>query len=768
MNTIRLGLLFLRGAGRRGFIRGGLIAIGTAIGVVSLLVALAYPSLLQTRQERAESRTPRSTSERFASGWYFMSQLRFGSRPFNVTFLAIDEESSLSLPPGLDRLPRPGEALVAPEVRNILARQSYLRGSFPYHVVGEVSPSGLVAPDELFAYVGASRADLPDVALPLGGFGRDTNPEVDIAAGDLKIIQLALLGLVGIPLVVYFAVCARLSSAARDRRLAALRLLGMTIKETQRVNAFESVVAAAVGTLLGLAVFNAIQGALASSGVGGIVWFSQDSNPSLTLVLLCALGLPVLSGIFSVVGSREAVTRALAVRRRAPRRPPRLWRLLPLLAGLGILTGLVAKGTFGSSVSLGDSGGMLLLTGLFLTAVGLAYGFGLVPITLARRVAARTSRLSVNLGLRRLEFEPSGPIRVVSGLVLVVFGMGFANGLQRDAQAANSRLGAVEHYGVQAIEMPPESREDLDSLDGVQAVIVNLQSITTSPPPGSEAPPVSSMPVNASWASCADLAFFLDTQLEGCEEGVAYRVLPETGPHLVPPLRPGHAIEFPLEVRRVEGGSTFKVEVPRETLRLPASDILRLRHIGLLLPPDQLPAGRIPESASIEFASGPDSETIDRVTAGVARISPTATISFLNDNPDARRQSEVVQQLLNLALAIGVIVGVAAFLVTALDQMVERRENLVALSVVGVPSHTLRVAQAVQVGLPLALGTLVAVIAGKLAEQATVLGGGYVRSWAWEGTLIALIVGLLTTSLALLITAASVSARVDVSLIRRE
>lgn len=739
-----------------------------AIGVVCLLVALAFPAILGARQDRAESRIPTRTNAKHGRGWFFTSEIRLGSQPFNVTFIAANDESPL--PPGLERLPAPGQAITAPRVEEFLRERPYFRASFPYEVVGEVGEQGLVAPDELFAYVGVSRSDLPDAASPLGGFGSDLNPEVDIAAGDLKIIQLSLLGLVGVPLAVYFAVCARLSAATRNRRLAALRLLGMTAKETQRVNAVESIAAATIGSLVGLGLFDAGQSVFASSRLGGIVWFRHDSDPSIGLLFFCAFGIPFLAALLSVAGSRGAVNNALAVRRQAPLRPPGWWRLLPLLAGLGILVGLVIQGLIrDSSAGLGDSGGMLLMSGLFLTAIGLALGFVVVDLSVARWLASRAKRLSVVLGLRRLEFEPSGPARVVSGLVVVVFGMGFANGLQRDVQASNSSLEKVERYGVAAIEMAPASREALYRVDGIEAVLVNVQSRVSSPPPGTgDALPPSALPLNATWATCQDVAFFLDLELENCAEHAAYRVIPLDGPPVQPLRQPGDRIRFPLEMNRTDRGPDFSVVVPEETLGLATQDIDKLARIELLLPPEQLPREKIPETASIEFASLPGGRYVDQVTAGIARIAPTATISFLDENPDARRQSAVVQQLLKLALILGVIVGAAAFLVTALDQAVERRENLVALSIVGVPVRTLRAAQAIQVGVPLVLGTLVAVIAGRLAEQATVLTGGYVRSWPWSGTLVGLGVGLVSTLIALLIMSLSVSGRIDVSMIRRE
>lgn len=166
--------------------------------------------------------------------------------------------------------------------------------------------------------------------------------------------------------------------------------------------------------------------------------------------------------------------------------------------------------------------------------------------------------------------------------------------------------------------------------------------------------------------------------------------------------------------------------------------------------------------------SNPDFATIERVTASIATLFPAAQVDVVDDDFEARRRLEVFQGLLNVGLGFGVLVGLTAFVVASLDRAVERRANLVALRCGGVATGTLRAAQAAQVILPLGVGTVLAVVAGKLAEQATVAGGGLVRTWTWSGPIVALLLGAAALLLAAGVTAAAIGRRIDVSLIRRE
>lgn len=763
MTTVRLGLLFLRGAGRRGLSRILLMTFGTAIGVWCLLAALMFPDILRARQERAEARFPVSAlNSHKAKGWYHSVEYRIGTTPVPIVFVAA--ESTTPVAPGVAQMPDPGEAVFSPALIEEIETRPQLKALFPYRLVGEIGEGGITGPNEFYAYVGSDRDELPRKGRPLRSFGANIDPEVDVAASDLKLIQLSLLGLVGIPLAVYFAVCARLSAATRDRRLAALRLIGMSARQTQRINAFEAVAAALVGSLLGLAIYAATHALLARRGLAGIVWFQEDSTPTLMTVLICLLVVPFLAAFLSTNGSRQAIRHALVVRRQSSTRTPKVWRLVPLTTGLGILSALAVIGASESpGVGLGDMGALFLMIGVCLTGIGLAFGFSVVPIKLGQLLASRSKHPAVLLGARRLEFEPSSSSRVVAGLVVVIFGLGFASGIQRDARASSTPLSSSQLYTISGEEIGDAQPMMFSELPGVDAALVRAElSATRSSSPGE------TKEAELAWASCADLEGYLRKSLPDCEDGNRYRILPSNGKALKPLASPGTRLEFDLDRGSQPPTSTLNVTVPSKVLRLSNSDIFELGLSQILLPPGSLPHDGIPLGGTIVLASRPGTEAAEEVMLGIASVAPKALVEFTNFNLDAALRAQVVQRLLNIAVVLGVIVGLAAFIVASLDRLLERRSNLVALSMAGVPARTLKLAQAIQVSLPLAAGILLAVPAGKLAEQVTVALGGASQDWPWAGTLISLGVGIVATGLVAVITTLAVSGRIEVSLIRRD
>lgn len=762
---MRLAVLLVRGGGRRAAFRLALIAIGTGAGICALLLAATFPALLSKRQDRAEARIAYSGAAADDQGWIHFAKRFVGTRPLEVVFVASTPSSPT--PPGVDGLPAPGEGVVSPALAAMLDAEPAIASLMPKGVTGVISEDGLVAPDELYAYVGESRSGLPDVARPLGGFGGDFNPEVDIAGGDLKIVVLSFLGLVGIPLAAFFAVCARLSAATRDRRVAALRLIGLDVKRTRRVNALEPMAAALAGSLLGLGVFTALNPLLASAGLGGLEWFAEDSRPGLPALLLCVVAVPGFAGVLSVVSSRNAVTNALSVRRQAPPRARSPWRLLPLMVGLGLLGGLLVIGLSASEVpySYGDWAVLAMLAGAVLTAFGLAFGFSVIPVALARAIAQRTDRPWVLLGLRRLEFEPSSVTRVVSGLVIVVFAMGFATGLQRDARAANTQVGDQQLYALDVVEVPPEARAGLLDPAIADAALVFIDSKADAPALGEGPPPPSERPLRGLWGSCAAIETFTEGRVTGCVEGEAYVFARSDASQI---KDPDATARFPLEIRRTDAGPSFSRGIPDATLTLSPRDRETIGDPDLMYPVESLPGGTVPEAASIQLASGADAASVERVVSAVAAVAPTTTLRFLNEDVEAQARAAVTQKLLHVALLLGVLTGFAAFVVAALDRALERRQNLTALSMAGVSTRTLRGAQMIQVAMPLAVASVVAIVSGKVMEQVTVLVGGYTSSWDWAGAGRAAAFAAIALVLATGLTGLSVSSRIDASLIRRE
>lgn len=431
MTPLALGLrLVLRGS-RATRVRFLLMTLGCALGVACLAAALSIPAILAAHDGRAAGREVQGGP---GSGALFLERKGpFGNRPLTRIFISPPETGTVPLPPGVARVPRPGEVVVSPALGDLLAERPALKGALPGRVVDTIGPAGLTGPQELYAYVGRTRAQLPpDEARPLGGYGnRWTAPdEAAIDDGTVAPLRFTLCCLVLLPLFVYLSVCVRLSAEARSRRLASLRLLGLSARDTMRVSAVETLCAAAVGAALGVGLHLLVNASVARTGWVGLAWYPADGLPSVWTLAACLLGCPALAYLAGRRHAKEAALRPLAVRRQAQPGKPRRWlAALLVLPGLGIVTAYCVLGVVGVHVEPSAVTSFLVPAGALLTGAGLVLALPPVTAWLAARVAATTQRLPLTLAMRHHETTPGAALRVVSGLVLLVYAASLTQGV---------------------------------------------------------------------------------------------------------------------------------------------------------------------------------------------------------------------------------------------------------------------------------------------------------------------------------------------------
>lgn len=134
----------------------------------------------------------------------------------------------------------------------------------------------------------------------------------------------------------------------------------------------------------------------------------------------------------------------------------------------------------------------------------------------------------------------------------------------------------------------------------------------------------------------------------------------------------------------------------------------------------------------------------------------------------ALQQITVVKTILGMGMVLGLIIGVAAYLVAATDRAVERRPQVTALSLLGARPRTLRAVQVAQVVLPLAVGLVLAVVAGKAAESSYLVTGGGQVFWDGAGLPLLLACALGVVAIAAVGSLPLIGRRIDPELIRRD
>ncbi|MGW4454648.1 FtsX-like permease family protein [Streptomyces albidoflavus] len=756
MNPLALGLrLVLRGP-RATQVRFLLMTLGCALGVACLAAALSIPAILAEHDGRAAGRDVQGGP---SSGALFLERKDpFGSRPLTRIFISPPEKGTVPLPPGVERVPQPGEVVVSPALRDLLAERPGLKGALPGRVVDTIGPAGLTGPQELYAYVGRTRAQLPpDEAKPLGGYGnRWTAPdEAAIDDGTAAPLRFTLCCLVLLPLFVYLSVCVRLSAEARSRRLASLRLLGLSARDTMRVSAVETLCAAAVGAVLGVGLHLLVNASVAETGWVGLAWYPADGVPSTWTLAACLLGCPALAYLAGRRHAREAALCPLAVRRQAQPGKPRRWlAALLVLPGLGIVTAYCVLGVLGVHVEPSALTSFLVPAGALLTGAGLVLALPPVTAWLASRVAATTQRLPLTLAMRHHEATPGAALRVVSGLVLLVYAASLTEGVLVELDQVSRRTAPNQEYAVPFRQVTAEQRAAMTHVEGVsgQAIVADLKD-------GREGLLV---------ATCSQLERFVQPgSMRGCVDGRPL-ALHDAGTVPAEGVESGgtYAAELRDETGRVVGSKRFAA--PKEAVTVSVVQPSALMSTTLLVPPEAFPPGLHPAGAQLLLSGAPEPEAVQATLDRLAGIAPTAQIDPVGIVIESLRQLSVVKGLLGTGMVLGLVIGVAAFLVSATDRAMDRRRRTATLTLLGIRTRTLRAAQCAQVLLPLAVGIGGALVAGRLAESSYLVTGGGAVFWDGEGLPLLLLSGLGVLAVAGLASLPMARRHLDPELLRRD
>jgi hypothetical protein len=758
-----LGLRLLFKAGRGNRVRFLLMAAGGSVGVCCLALVLTIPSILDAHDGRAAAREPRTSSAQpDHSSLVLQRSDPYGSQPFTRVFVARGEAGTVQAPPGLAELPAPGEVFVSPRVRDLLREQPGVKGRLPGRVAGVIAADGLAHPDELFAYVGTVPDRIGDEARALTGFGYDYAPFPAVDPSTVTNLRFALGTLVLLPLGIFLSVCARLSAASRTRRLASLRLLGLSAKGTRRVNAAETVAAALLGALLGLGEYGVLNEVMSRTGLPSLRWYPQDGALSLTTAAVCLIGCPALAWFAGRAGGRAAATTPLAVRRTAVPRPPSKWGALLLVTGLGIVCGYCAVHLAGRPTSNLGLNAPLVLAGVVLTGIGLVMTLPLISYALARRVARSAKSLTLSLAMRRNEVEPGSTMRVVTGLVTLVFAASLAQGVLIQLEQVTRPSGPAQDYALPLSGIDARQQRALADAPGVRATALTMESWADLDS-GSDA---MTSQATALVATCEQLERLV-RQSAGCVDGKVLR-LTDPNSSQDPGVVPGATFSYRLTGSGTATGGRLDVTLPAETIVFSAHNPSAVGSAALLVPPSMIRDGARPESARLVLSSGSDPDTVRSVLDGIGAVAPTVEIDPIGVNIQGLRQISVIETLLALGMIMGMAIGAAAFVVSVTDRAVERRPQVTAITLLGARARTMRAVQCVQVVVPLGIGLALALVLGKLAESCYLITAGGEVQWDTAGVpvLASAVAGVLVV--AALATLPLVGRTVDPELIRRD
>ncbi|UUU24684.1 ABC transporter permease [Streptomyces sp. DSM 40750] len=722
---LAMGVRFTFTGGREGWVRALLTAVGVGLGVALLLLTTAIPNAMATRGAREEARQDRGIG-------YFEDQT--GSGPTDKSLVVADTDTEYQnreirgrllepegpdapLPPGVGKFPAPGEMVVSPALAELLKSGAggLLRDRLPYDTVGTIGEAGLIGSGELAYYAGADglaqRID-GSVVARIDRFGTSPidQPEEEVDPV-LLLLTLVVFVVLLMPVAVFIATAVRFGGERRDRRLAALRLVGSDGRMTRRIAAGEALAGAVLGLLFGTGFFLLGREIAGSVEVFDISVFPSYLNPSPGLALLVALAVPAAAVAVTLFALRGVVIEPLGVVRTArPARRRLWWRLLPPLGGLAMLYPMLGQGS-----ENGEFNEYMVTGGVVLLLIGIT---ALLPWVVEAFVARLGSgAVSWQLAVRRLQLSSGSAARMVNGIAVAVAGAVALQMLFAGIEGRYTRSTGLDTTRAQMeLALPEDSSvsavgEKLKRAKGAETVSA-LSTVTVADR--------AKDPQDTTELTVGDCAALREVAtLPSCRDGDVFRLEISVDPVVAELAAPGRTLYFDASYSEEyaggeDPGAEIAWKVPAEVKKVSErSDALRTGMAGLMATPGALPAKTEPLLYGTVYVRTDPTvpNALDEVRNAAVAIDPLIRTWEWQSTRRSDQFADIRTGLLVGASAVLVLIG-ASLLVSQLEQLRERRKLLSALVAFGTRRRTLGLSVLWQTAIPITLGLVLALAVG--------------------------------------------------------
>lgn len=702
MNTLWVGWRLLVGK-RGGLGQAMLMATGMSLAVTLLLAVAAVPTAVADRQARDSVRewllSGEPTDEPTGRGILAVGHDRLGEAP--LTHLLVTGDSlgaianlSMSL----------GDVMVSPALADSIAVTPSLADRLHGQIIGTLPPQLLTEPDELIslAYVEEGTVLSTGDAQRLPG---DDPPPVDIEVStDVMLVASVALLALALPVVIFIAAATRFGIERRRARVHTLSLAGAEVRQIRFFVLLESVFAASLGLLLGLALFSVIRPLIAELEVGGGSIFADALQPSPLLTGAIVVGVIIASVGASFVGTRRLHDSKVTESTRIS------WSGISLLALGGAALGIGA-----ASPANSDAPHPLALTGMVLLAIGFALTTRNLVAVLGRAVGNRTGNgvaLLASGQMRRSPAETSRPLIAVGAAVLLVAAFFTITGTL--VRSSNPRYENIPKDRV-IVEAAPETipgiADQLEGYPGVDALVVQML-VGISLPDGTQVG-------RGVVADCESVQEAFEVAVGDCGAGVfvtSDTVLPADTDLVI--SSGAQASGEPLTTAVPYEGAVFSGAFPASVIVDPT----------MVSGEFQRAIGEIQVIARLD----PEEARLEAVRTAIVSDYPTASIRSVAEIED--QFSASAREVRTLAtIGLIAVLGMAAFslAVGIGSHLLQRRNTYALLRAGGLTAGQIRSLVAIESTLPLAvfaaLGSLLGVVSG--VAVATSAGTEAVVPW---------------------------------------
>ncbi|TJZ45333.1 FtsX-like permease family protein [Streptomyces piniterrae] len=712
---LAMGMRFAAGGGRAGWIRTALTAAGVALGVAVLLLGASVPSLMDAwhGREKARENLGQEHDPKPADDTLLHTSVDTTYRGAQVRGRLVRPDGARPpLPPGVRRLPGPGRMLVSPALKELLDSPAgaLLRDRLDYEVAGVIGDAGLLGPAELTYFAQSATLREAD-AYRIDHFGRSWDPTPMRAPAVLLVIMTCVALMM--PVMVFIGTSVRFGNERRERRLAALRLVGSDVPTTRRIASGETLFGSLLGLAGGAALFLGGRQLASVITLWGINVFPSDVTPGPLAAALIAVLVPAAAVLVTLFAQRGVTVEPLGIVRGRPAIRRRLWWRVALPA-VGTLLLLPLAGerpwtdTAPNTLRLA-AGSMLLLFGV--TAL-----LPWLVDAVVRRL--RGGPVPWQLAIRRLQLSSGSATRAVGGITIAVAGAiaihMLLTGMQAGYAQAYAESGKVPRIGLWGgADSWPRTQKALTALratPGVTAargtIDANIGRLTG---PGNA--PSHDTHATVAVGSCAELRTL--ARITSCRDGDVF-VTDARDPDS--PVRAGATIDLNPRVGTDDRATPRPWKIPEAArataLRAPGHGP-GLFSYDLLLTPSVLDIARL-KDPDVEFQVDFDRDTPDAVEHlrnTAAHINPTMNEFSAVDNPHDQQLGSVRDGLFTGAVVTLLLIG-AGLIISTVEQLHERRRLLSTLDAHGTRRATLGWSVLWQTAVPVVLGLGLAVGCG--------------------------------------------------------
>lgn len=657
-SSLLLGLRFARSRSYVSRVRGITVLLTALVLVFAALCAFAGYSVVQEQQRIEDSRTPLDAEGGQSVPGFAEFTNKWDGLEVTRVVIVDGDRYPMPHPPGLERNPGPGEAVVSPAAKSALATSPTLRLALTnQRIVGTIGSAGLRSPQEVRIIQGRSVHQARNAVLEgVKSFGYPANPVVDFK-GPLAFLLPVAVTLVLLPLLIALALAARLSSDITDKRFRLLRALGVSSPACRVIAMVELTPHCVGGSFLGWLAFVVTRQRLDwVPGTEFRFWPAQtqlDGSIQLLVPTLCCLFCLAVAGLSVsvpiVMSTRPAQTSNVVK-----------WRwIAPSILGALIVVSAAAlpwESRFAKVVAVIGAGLILL---------GMPFLFRVVIQRASTLFARRATRGGSLLGARWVGQDAGAAFRLATsismGLLIVGLTLPMVAMLKGDPVDGKRGLAAAKGYNALLVNTGLNPNQ-VRALSTVRQALVRTEAAD----PAGE-------PVEVLFASCKELTAIV--RATGCDGG------PQWISGIDSPVK-GFISSFKPPIV-IGGNSHLLAHLPESEVRTS----LGAQFHGNILLDSRYMQSVVPNQGQeylLNLSGGVRS--LKTFEGEMASADPTASqINDFSDWIDIANAYLSYIRLVQIALGVGLIGATLALVAASMRNAVERRRTSAVLMIVGAP-----------------------------------------------------------------------------------